>query len=890
MAVRYDDNPKITDPVQIVMRTTDAGGAESDPYLVEKVTVYLLVRGYDAPASQEFADIDTAPFEEAVPVYTLGGPGSPAWLSTADPDDQALSHDTADDDGSPQYGAFSFVWQPDTAREGEYVVTWTWRPMIAADTLGSSLSFSLVADPAETASIPTHITPAEKWPTVMQRWLPAHIQSRLSDADVTADVLRRFLDAAGGGFKLLEDFANQMPDLLDANAVSEPLLPYLSNLFSLKLRSGDPSLWRRQVRTAIPTFKKKGTVPGLTDALAAAGVELKSFEMMWQVVSQATWQEAFVSEDGQTEFPLARPAVVDDPIDADNFQVWVRPAGENGYTAVNLSEVDFQSDSLTWLGADLSAGDIVRVVYKISDVADQDSEDYLRSLPLADKRDERGVTYPPKNWNVRLISETDEYFSALCPVRNPFRSRLVYGQVRTEFPYSEKIYNMEEFNGSVRDSYDPCDIDRGFLDDCSAGQSSRYAATVEVHDLTDDRVAEVSDILRDYLPFHAQPHLVNYAGGIEDMVPPPEEEIEILATVGIEDFIVQGDQEFNRAVSVGGNLTRSMLAAASTVTTRTDGHGYNIAQTLFAPTVRFDGLNVDDCILFILSGLNEGEYTVSDPVRNNLDIDDTCPSPSDTALFPFHLSREWWDGNAAVEQADIANFSESGTDLIGYGADAGWAVQILAGPQAGSYAVDSVRPTGELVLSGWPTPTTASSLSFQLRTPAGVSVYDGTAGKVSVVRRGKAYCTTDLYAAGVRPGFYYEVGGSQYRIGSLEGVGYAYLVGYAAGSQAGAAKVWRRDVEDVASLSVRGARLETTVDHYTALSVDDYGKDSFLVLIGSDYYQISSWSNSANGSGRYEIELAGLPLPSWGLTGTTGVSYSIIRFDPESPLYVEELS
>ena len=78
MAVRYDDNPKITDPVQIVMRTTDAGGAESDPYLVEKVTIYLLVRGYDAPASQEFTDIDTAPFEEAVPVYTLGGPGSPA--------------------------------------------------------------------------------------------------------------------------------------------------------------------------------------------------------------------------------------------------------------------------------------------------------------------------------------------------------------------------------------------------------------------------------------------------------------------------------------------------------------------------------------------------------------------------------------------------------------------------------------------------------------------------------------------------------------------------------------------------------------------------------------------------------------------------------------------
>lgn len=899
MAVPYDQYPRITDDVEVSFDTTDADGVATDPYLVERVTIYFLERGYDTPLADDFENLDVAPFQQAVPVYTLGTAGEPAWLSTGDEDDQSVEHVTSDSEGDPLTGRFRFIWTPVASREGDYVVAWTWRTIAGADTQADSKSFALVSDPAQTSSIPTHITPAEKWPTVLNRWLPEAFKMKMGDSDLTADVVNKLLNATGGLFKVLEDLANQLVDLQDANAISEALLPYLANTFSLKLRSRETTLWRRQVRQAIPLFKQKGTRLGLEGALAAAGAELTSFDTLWQVVSRSTWQEVFTATEAQTEFPLAKVPVDYDPADALNYAVWVRPVGEDQYADADLGDVTFTVEdgvgTLTWGGDELAEGDLLKVLYKFDEVVSQSAEDYLRTLPLADDRDERDVEYPPKNLNVRLVSDSDPYFDVLCPTRNPFRSPLIYGQLRTEFPYSEKIYNMEEYNGSVRDSTDPCDIDKSFLDDCTCCVGSKYDAEVDVRDLTDERISEVREIIREYTPFHATPHKITFLGGIEELMPPAEEEIEVLARIVIEDYVTQGDTEFNRVISAGvENLARNMLSEASEVATRTDGVGFNTAQVLYAPVVPFDGMYVADSVLEILDGPNAGSYAVENPVRHNLDVTDAVPFPNDDSTFPFRISRQWWTGNASVVQDDIALFTEDGTNLLAFGTDAPvtpetpWTVKVLSGPQAGTYPVASVRPTGELVLSDWPTPTTAIDLSFELYNPAGSAVYSGEAGEVSVVRRGKAYCTTDLYSAGVRPGFWYEVGGTQYRIGSLDG-GYAYLLDYTAGSQAGAVTIWRRDVDSVGSLGLRGERLETTDDHYTDLEVADYGKDSFLVLIGTSYYQIASWSDTVNGSARYEIELAGTPLPAWGLSGTTNVSYSLIRFDPTQPLYVQEV-
>ena len=84
------------------------------------------------------------------------------------------------------------------------------------------------------------------------------------------------------------------------------------------------------------------------------------------------------------------------------------------------------------------------------------------------------------NWNVRVIEEDDAFFDSVIPHRHPFYDDVIYGHVRTEFPYSENIYNMEEYNGSIRNSKSPCDIGRTFIDPCFSCVSSSYIVDVEI--------------------------------------------------------------------------------------------------------------------------------------------------------------------------------------------------------------------------------------------------------------------------------------------------------------------------------------------------------------------------------------------------------------------------
>ena len=63
--------------------------------------------------------------------------------------------------------------------------------------------------------------------------------------------------------------------------------------FNLKLKSSDPTLWRRQIKTAIPYFKAKGTLGALSEALDAAGIKLNKLTKLWQVISRHTWVDDF---------------------------------------------------------------------------------------------------------------------------------------------------------------------------------------------------------------------------------------------------------------------------------------------------------------------------------------------------------------------------------------------------------------------------------------------------------------------------------------------------------------------------------------------------------------------------------------------------------------------
>jgi len=416
----------------------------------------------------------------------------------------------------------------------------------------------------------------------------------------------------------------------------EFLIPYLSNLFGLKLKTSDPTRWRGQIKRAVPLYKKKGTKNGLAEALDHGGVTLHKISQLWQITSSYTWQESFVYT-GNNEFILNKVAL---PIDPLNFELWFRPVVHEGIQNhennewiqldqiyISLTTTEGVSN-LTWVGEEvlvnpipLLKNDEIRILYTYNEIPDntaQNIEDYIRTLPLMDKRDERGQTYPPKNWNVRVISEDDPMFQIIIPNRNPFHECLVYGKIRTEFPYSENIYHMEEYNASLRDSKNPCDIDKNFLDPCSACVSSSYNLDLEVEDICDDKIQEVKEIIEENSPFHAVLHTLNLTGGFNEFIEPPSENLEMLTTYSGSDFVIAGNAQpyFHRIMKdvEHKGILRDRLAD-STLVYNSLGVAYNDEITLFCPSTVLSSVGVDSSGNSFVdikapSPLTAGEYNV----------------------------------------------------------------------------------------------------------------------------------------------------------------------------------------------------------------------------------------------------------------------------------------
>ena len=124
-----------------------------------------------------------------------------------------------------------------------------------------------------------------------------------------------------------------------------------------------------------------------------------------------------------------------------------RGIGDEEYTEltsdyVTISVIDGEY-ILRWVGDELSIdpiileeGDSIRVLYEVIEVpaGSQSLEDFIRSLPLADQRDERDQEYPLKNWNVRLIEEDDPLFPVAIPTRHPFAADVVWGKNQNRIP------------------------------------------------------------------------------------------------------------------------------------------------------------------------------------------------------------------------------------------------------------------------------------------------------------------------------------------------------------------------------------------------------------------------------------------------------------------------
>jgi len=916
--VRFDAGPKIGDDILIEIDTTDADGNPWTPYKVNTVTIYYLERGVaSGGTTQEFTDGDlTISFSNAVPVKVFGDAGNPAWFSE-DPAESLLTQITEDEEGNPIAGRFQVVWYPEFIREGDYFICFTWEPIIAASTLSDYLRFYLKSNTTLTTTMPLHATKPGKYEKLMDRYLPEMFKNVLSNDDVTPDVLSRLNLAVAGAFTDLEDRANQILSLQDANALTDALLPYLANLFSWKLKTQDSRLHRRQIKRAIPVYKQKGTLKGLKEALEESGMSLTSIKQYWQVASTSTYQEAFrVAADGEEAFKLTKVPLA---VDLLNFELSILPAGTTTYAPLTSSDVTFTVTDgvgyMNWVGSfELEKDDILKVLYKVAPVANQSIENYIRSLPLMDTRSEivmrdLDFCYPKKNWNIRLIAEDDAMFPLICPTRHPYHPDVIFGKIRTEFPYSENIYNMDEYNGSTRDSLLPCDIDRDFLDACPCCLSSSLSLDVELQNLSNDRMSECQEILRDFLPFHARLYSVNFNGSQEEFLLPPVEEISTYMTSIINDKVIHGQLVVNRSIQPWiENKKREMLAAASTVATASNGVGFNQAISLYYGAENFDnytmGLDVSNNILEILSGLNTGSYSITNPNDHLADFTNPAllPQPFDQTKFPFRLSNVRYTGGGDIFQDDKFIFSDATVNFSKFNIrvkktdPTWWKITVVSGPQAGTYDIYDVLPDGTLVILGWPTTTTVNNINYQLVSDGSFIAATSTAGKVTVERRGRFESTADLIDQyHIKVGHYLQLSGQQYKIIGFLNDSDFYVSGYTSGTQVGipSIKILKRLVDNgIGQLAVRGMRLETTTNYYSTLGVssvldNNQHMQNFTVLISSKYYQIASWSSTANGSGRYEIVLNGQPVLNWGATtGTSSISFSIVKFDKTSPVDV----
>lgn len=970
---RIDENPRITDTIIFDIETPGADGCfTDDPYKVDKVTIYYIERDFlggnwgqydkvenradlltqvveaekiacENPTEANIiaaeklrneltatAQTNTFYYKDAVSVHVVGDELNPAWLST-DTDNSALVLVEEDENGDPQYGRFTYAWTPaGNIREGDFFICWTWTPQPAGDSLTQNKSFSIFGDPRAVITIPTHLTPNNKYYTLLERYLPDMYKQLISDDDLTPITTDKLNKSVAMGFTVLEDLANQLIDLFDANAIHESLLVYLSNLFNLKLKSNDPTLWRRQIKEAIPLFKKKGTLQGLKDAFAQAGMTLNKITRLWQVVSPYTWQESFKVKDSAT-FLLAKSVI--EPIDPDNFGLWIRREGEDEYVEIGYDNVIFENTNcdlatkMIWIGDEKSSGainlhegDILKVLYQYAPIpsGQQTVEDYIRDLQYADTRDEADQEFPPKNWNVRVIEEDDPLFNLLVPVRHRYNDPLIFGKIRTEFPFSENIYNMEEYNGSTRDTYDPCLIDKSFIDPCGSCVSSKYTLDISVEDLSDDRLAEARDIIKEYTPFHSVVHNINYEGAVNEYVLSPVEEVEFLVTYVKNEVVLSGDANpfFHRFIKDGltiSKVTREQLAAQLVAVASDTGTLYNQNVSIVVPeeSMSHIGLDISSHVLEVLApSSNSGEYTLASVSGNYGVLNSSAVEPLNQSMFTFRLYNiNYTTSVAIIEQRDTFRFSDGNVSFTDLGVKTLWDVDntpdytgdtwtvLIPAYSATPYEIENIDTNGDLHLSDpdrtLPTSTT-TGISYTVITDGDVDMAVSATGSLSVDRHG----LVDLNDAGIEDvsqyvmsGDYLLYSGDEYKVLNLTEDGLFYIDGYDSGDATGVGVSIKRRLLDnaIGYFGYGGLRLETTTDYEADLEIlngsnppttdpnlitdNNLFKENFMIKIGNDFFKMQEIDGTT-------IVLGGVPLEP----GTAGemVTFSIVKFEKDT--------
>lgn len=966
---KTNENPNINDTILLEIECPDGNGCfASNPYKVDNVIIYYIERDFlgknfgeytevmvpdnlkkellelekivcDTPSPHNIAKLEKLKFEiesssqkntffykERSAIKVIGTENYPAWIGT-DTENSPLTLEDTDLEGNPQFGRFSYQWNPQgSIREGDYFVCWTWSPLPAGEKLSAHIYFRIEGDGQAVLVLPSHVTDSKKYETLLERYLPEMYKYTLADTDITPQVTEKFNLSIAKGFTFLEDMANQIVDLFDANALHESMLAYLSNTFAVKLRSSDPTLWRRQIKESIPLFKKKGTLSGLKEAFAQSGMILNSFTQYWQLVSPYTHVQTFKVIDTPV-FELEKPALIQ-PIDPENFELSIKRNGQNNYTVVNVENVTFDDSSedgvirMTWIGDQLSVGgvslyegDRIKIMYQhkpIESPYHQSLENYIRLLPLKDSRSEDDQEYPPKNWNVRLIAEDDPLFDTLIPIRHPFADPIQFGWIRTEFAYSENIYNSEEYNGSTRPSFDPCHIDKNFIDPCGSCLSSSYSVDVGIEELSNDRLLEAQEILREFTPFHAQVHTINFTGEVNEFIQSPVEQVETLVTFDYLQTILSGNSNpfFYRnmeGAQTNWVITREDLTDQVTVSVGNIGMAYNDHVLFISPdyNLRSLGVDVESHILEVLSpSANAGTYNISDYQNNIAKVNSTVIEPLDKTAFTFRLSNIiYGNNNSTILQKDLVTLSDDNLDFNLIGVKTQWDVantpNYTDGPwkilipfySSTPYEIKEIID-GVLILDGNSTLpiNSVNNLNYSILNHLNNTVETSSTGMIEVTRRGLVNfndtAILDINEFVKTKDFLYY-NGVEYEISEIEGSNF-YILGYQDGDAVGVSVHNRRRLiqNGIGYFGYKGLHLVTANDHESEFGMvngsnkppEDFVTDdsnfyqNYMFKIGDEYYKIAS----INGD---QVILEGREQ-DW-MTQTAGgspVEYSVIHF------------
>ena len=961
----YTDNPKVNDRVEFIFLTPDANKCFfEDPYIIENVTIYFIERSYASPNIQEYDTqtyqnnleerynvlkniacedpnennilaanraledwqstivTNTFYYQNSVIVYQQGSATNPLWVrgqpNTDSPIQKLANGDFA-------YGRFSFYWDALGVREGDYFICYKWKPNPSGDTLSAHLPFYLASDLATYTSVPTHRTPENKYYNLLTRYLPEMYKSTYSPDDRTPEILDKLNQALNLGFRNMEDLVNQIVDLLDANVLQEQLLVYLANLFNLKLRSSDPTRWRKQIKKAVPLNKSKGTIRALREALNDAGIVLNKFNQLWQIGTEYSFTESF-SYLSDNIFELEKVSLDVNDIYFSLEIAYASIVGKSivigDYQTVNLDSVQIYTSSGTsymkYIGDPLVVGSILKITYQIKQFPNYESiqiHNYILSLPLADTRDTRYIEYPKKDWNTHVIEEKDPLFDIIINVRNPFYDPIIFGKIRTEFPYSEQAYNMDEYNGSLRDSYDPKDIDKNFVEPCRNTISSIFNAELTIQDLSNIRLTEAQEIINDFIPFHAILHTLQFNGYLQDYMLPADESWQILIKYNGSEFLIAGEisNVFNRSINPYSDIIspvlRNALASSTSIESGTTT-GFNENIVLFCAYQNLESIGIDsnpaNTFLQILAPhVNNGDYTVQNPVGNIVEVLGSVSEPLNETDFTFILSNIILaDTNFDVYQDNIYSISDDSVDYLYYtiktahdvsngNATAAWKVHVIS--TGFDYEIANTF-NNKLIITddGTLSNSSATGFGYKVLDENNNIIFESLTGIYNVEKRGRVVVDSGsgidniitYFAFSNNNYFYFDSSSDQYYIDGYPDMNNQFYIDeYDGGDQAGiSGKVLQRLVNNTGNLNYNKMLITKPLTFPTFTNPNDPNavrnstfKENYLIKINSTYFY--SIVSEVNISGTDYLYVAGR-FEDWGTitSGGTSINYELIQY------------